>query len=287
MTIIEALYNEIDEIRNDNRSGSSELALKALEILTASMDLENNDIDIFPASIASMLTKTKPAMAAIKVICDYTLNDYRKSLYKGQKYFCKEVRNKMLRSNNKTMLKAYNTLFAPNPDKIYKIATCSYSSNVFNLLNHADEKGIKIQLFPLRSVWNDIDFSVYLVEKLSETGILSKIISFDEFENLRQEIDFCIIGADGYDFDNNVVNGLPSRKLAEFAAGYTDFFVVTESFKRTNKLKIDDGFEFIPSYYINDIISDDEQWHNEQTKSTEKKTEPSAALRRGILSPNL
>ncbi len=277
MTIIEALYKETEKIKKDYRSGSSELALKALEIITASMDLENNQNDIFPSGIALMLTKAKPAMTAIKVICDYALYDYRKSLHKGQKYFYNEVRNKMLRATNKTMLKAFNTLFDTSAEKTYKIATCSYSSNVLKLLRHADDKGIRIQLFPLNSVWKDIDFSVYLTDKLSKTGILSKIISFDEFKELREEIDFCITGADGYDFSNNVINGIPTLKLAEYSKGFCDFYVIAESFKKANELETDDGFEFIPSYFIKEIISDDEQWYVETADASYKETQASTA----------
>ncbi len=266
MNVIEALYKEIDNIKKDYASGSTEIATKALDIVTAAIDLELHGNDYFPQSIASMLQKAKPTMTAVEVICNYAVDDYKKVFVKGKKYFCVEVRNKMQRAGEKTIINAYNKLFTANNKTTFNISTCTYSSNIIKLLRLADKNKIEINLFAVQSVWNNFDYSEQLVDSLSDTNINSSIISYKEFKQLQPNIDFCLIGADGYDKTHNVVNGVPTKLLAETAYPDNKLYVVAESFKMVENLRTGDGFELIPARFVSEILTDDEVWHNEYKK---------------------
>jgi len=169
----------------------------------------------------------------------------------------------MLIAGEKTIIKAYKTLFTSNSDNTFNISTCSYSSNIIKLLHFAEENEKSIKLNILKSVWKDNDYSEQLAAEFDSSTITSEIITIEQFEKIKHTLDFCIIGADGFDYEKNVVNGVPSRMLAENAFGLNNFYVVAESFKKVKNLKIDDGFELIPTKYISDIISDDEKWFDE------------------------
>jgi translation initiation factor 2B subunit (eIF-2B alpha/beta/delta family) len=264
MNVLEALYDEVNTIKNDELSGSTEIALKALDIVTAAIDLDHYENEYFPMAIADLLRKAKPAMAAVNVICNYAVNDYIRSIGKNKKYFCQHVRNKMLIAGEKTILKAYETLFNNNLNNSFNISTCSYSSNIVKLLRFAEKSGKKIKLNILESVWNNNNYSEQLALELNSPAIVTNIVTIEKFLELKHSLDFCLIGADGYDYDNNVVNGIPSLELAKAADMLNSFYVVAESFKKVKNLKTDDGFEFIPAKYITDIISDDEKWFNEE-----------------------
>ena len=274
MNVLEAIYNEIDEIKNDFLGGSSQIALKALDIVTAVIDLNPYKNDYDTAAIAESIIKSKPAMAAVEVICNYALHDYKKQKNKVKKYYCIDVRNKMFRASEATIAKAYHKLFEENTEGFFNIATCSFSSNIIKLLRLADEHNKKIKLYILKSVWNDIDYSENLVSELKNTGILAKIVPIAEFNKIKNGIDFTIVGADGFDYLNNVVNGIPTKQLAE-AVNCNNFYVVAESFKKIKRLKTDDGFEFIPSKFITEIISDNEKWNiNEEEYTLDTRTKP-------------
>jgi translation initiation factor 2B subunit (eIF-2B alpha/beta/delta family) len=128
------------------------------------------------------------------------------------------------------------------------------------LLRLADIRGKKIKVYIIKSIWNQRDFSTVLAYELRETGILSKIVNLVEFANYRDAIDFCVIGSDGFDASMNLVNGLPSKSLAELAYGHTPLYAVAESFKKVDSLEANDGFEFVEFQYVTDIISDNELW---------------------------
>ena len=264
MNVVEGLYKRIETLRNDFLNGSSAIALNALDIVTAAIDLNVDDNDKFPSQIAKMIKESKPAMAAVSTICDYALNDYQHNRPKVTKYFSIEVREKMFRAGEDTVQNAYERLFSSDDD-LYRIATCSFSTNVMKLLRLADKRGKRIKVYIIKSIWNQRDYSTVLAYELGQSGILSKIVNLVEFANYRDNIDFCIIGSDGYDSSNNLVNGLPSKAFAELALGHTPFYAIAESFKKIDTLKADDGFDFVDFQYVSDILSDNENWNVAKT----------------------
>lgn len=259
MKFVDAIYQQIDFVRNDVLNGSTTIALHALEIVTATIDVhEKQDVSL-PERVASMLSDSKPALAAVKVVCNYALQERKRTLDTSETYYSHDIRKKLMHASERTVKKAYAKLFA-NKEDSYSIATCSFSTNVMRLLKHADKHGYKLQVYIVNSVWQKRNYATILAYELHNTGILSKLITFDEFKDLRNVLDFCIIGADGFDDKNNTVNGVPSLQFAELANDYCPLYVVAESFKKIDELKTDDGFEYIPSEFITGIISDDEQW---------------------------
>jgi translation initiation factor 2B subunit (eIF-2B alpha/beta/delta family) len=259
MNFIEAIYQQIDFIRNDVLSGSSTIALNALDVVTAAIDVQDRNDPAFPLKVASLLKESKPSVAAITVVCDYALKDFYKSKNIENKYFSIDVRKKLLRASEETLKLSYSRLINPE-NKVIKIATCSFSSNVMRFLKLADKRGYKLHVYIIDSIWNKRNYASLLAYELNNTAILSKIISLDEFADVRNELDYCLIGADGFDENKNVVNGIPSLNFAMLSKDYVPFYVIAESFKRVEYPVSDDGFEFIPAQFITEILTDSEYW---------------------------
>lgn len=260
MTVEESLYKQVKLLKNDFVNGSSTLTLKAMEIVTAALDLKGN-LDIsFAISIANKLKESKPAMGAIPVICDYIITDFFKYNSLGIKYYSDGIRNKLLYAKRITFDKAYNHLFKDINYKVVNIVTCSFSSNVLDLIAQARKKGKNIKVFIVESYFHNRNLSSILAYELQKKDIISDIIGLEQLPSLLPEMSFVLLGADGFDDDGNMVNGTPSLEMLKLCFGKISSYVVAESFKRVKKLQTDDGFDFIESKYIKEIISDDGDW---------------------------
>jgi translation initiation factor 2B subunit (eIF-2B alpha/beta/delta family) len=259
MYLIQALYDQIEELRNDYINGSSAIALHALDIVTAAIDLNVDPSMAFPKDIAQKLKQTKPSMSAIDTVVDYAMHDYSKSVGKVKKYFCDKVRERFINCTLDSVQICFDDLFGKSKKK-KTIVTCSYSNNVIGVLFKAHEAGIELDVYTVESVWRDRDYADVLGSVLHRNNIEPKKISVDDIHKLPEQPNFILIGCDGYDDAGNALNGAPSQKLAKTVYNKIPLYVVGESFKHTPKLHPSDGFELISSKYIKKIFSDNETW---------------------------
>jgi len=260
MTLEESIYRQVQFIKNDFLNGSTTITLKALEIVTAALDLKGNVDYSFAINIANKLKKSKPAMAAISVICDYIISDFFRSNSLGIKYFSDSVRNKLIYAKSITLDKAYNKLFKGCNSEVCNIVTCSFSSNVLDLITQAYKKGKNINVFIVESYFHNKNLSSILAYELQKQDITSYTIGLEKLQDLLPDLSFALIGADGFNNEGNLVNGTPSLDMLKICYGKVPSYVVAESFKRVKELDTDDGFDLIESKYINEIISDDDDW---------------------------
>lgn len=259
MYLIQALYDQIEELRNDYINGSSAIALLALDIITAAIDLQTGVDMSFPNDVAQKLKNAKPTMSAVATVVDYAMHDYSKSVGKVKKYFCNKVRERFLNCTLDSVSYCFNELFGESKEK-KTLITCSYSNNVIGVLIKANEAGIDLNVYTVESIWRERDYADVLGSVLYRNGITPNKININDIDKLSVKPDFVLIGCDGYDDEGNALNGLPSMNLAQKVHNKIPLYVVGESFKHTSELHPDDGFELIPSKYINKIFSDGETW---------------------------
>ena len=259
MYLFQALYDQIEELRNDYINGSSAIALHALDIVTAAIDLNAGTDMTFPNDIAKKLKQTKPSMSAIDTVVDYAMHDYFKSVGKVKKYFCDKVRERFLNCTLDSVGNCFDELFGKSKKK-KTIVTCSYSNNVIGVLLKAQEFGIPLDIYSVESIWRGRDYADLLASVLHRNGIEPVKIPLEQIDKLPQKPDFVLVGCDGYDDAGNALNGAPSQKLAKIAYNKIPLYVVGESFKHTPTLHPSDGFELIQAKYIKKIFSDNESW---------------------------
>ena len=247
---------EINSIKNDYVRGSSEIALHSLDILASAakrMPLENQKENLIRLSIS--LTEAKPAMAALKNIIKKCVDAI--DIFIEQKDFINALQNikiDYLNSLNECLVLAFDKLFKDK--KQLTVATCSYSGTMANLFKKASDNNIELKLFTLESKWGGYDYSSKLIFEMQFYGIEGVIWNFENNDDIINEIDFGIIGADKILKNNGIINGSPSLTLAKKLEKSKPLYVVAESVKNDDKIMTTDGYDFIPNNLITEIISD-------------------------------
>lgn len=246
---------EIENLRNDYHSGSSSIAIKALDIF-------ERIVDIYPTSLSNIeylaekLKSTKPAMAALQNIISLSLHLLSKqNLPFNFSLPAKNIKQKMVELRKECVDAAFNRIFSRSIPII--IATCSYSSTVNFFFKSAKESGFSFKVNTVESKWNNNSYGDLTAEFCKNQFIDVYPYIDEEFFNAIKESDVFIIGADSFNKTCGVINGIPSAKCAEESYGKIPFFVLAESFKESPKLLITDGFELIKNKYITEIFTNE------------------------------
>lgn len=249
MTFPSEFRIRIEEIRNDFTNGSTVIAGNALKLLEdAIKNINESDKDNI-LDLAKELVSVKPHMAAPTNIIKIFISEFPKLSTKIELYNIIEILNDKIKLASDTCISlAIEKLFKK---EITSFLTCSYSSNVFNILTRA---GNGVSVYILQSKWNGIDYSEIWMDKLSDMNVECYMWSEDD---TMPNIDFALIGADAVSYSGDIINGLPSFFLAQSLKTYgIPLYVVAESFKKCKDIQMADGFELIPKEYITEIISD-------------------------------
>jgi len=225
------------------------IARNVLNLLTDAANYFNESNKINILVLANELLLAKPNMAAPTNILKIFINEFPKlSAKKEIANFLKNLESDMYRASDKCINLTIEKLFKKENTSIL---TCSYSSNVFNIIACA---GIDLNVYVIQSIWNDIDFSAIWLDKLKVLKVKCNVILIDD--NLPK-IDFALIGADAVLYSGDIINGTPSLYLAQSINKIgLPLFVVAESFKKCKEIQIADGFELIPKEFITEIITD-------------------------------
>lgn len=242
--------NELNRLRNDYFSGSKAIAQKALELLKQFYRSNENNIKSV-IEFADSLKSAKPSMAAPGNIIDSTVNLLNKGC--GEKSFGKIFYN-LEEATIDTIEYAYRELFTKK--EYLSVLTCSFSNTIINLIEKANRKYPDIIVYALESEYNGIKYGARLKSSLSEIGIICHVVHENETVKAVSECDCIIIGADRVVEKIGVVNGTPSLLLAEMAYNTKPLYIIAESFKNSNEIILEPGYEFIPAKYITKVFSD-------------------------------
>lgn len=249
MTLPPQFGIRIEEISNDFTNGSTVIANNVLKLLLDSVNYIDDSNKIIILDLATELLTAKPHMAAPTNILNAFIELFPNFTEKA------EIRN-FLKGIESEMLIASETCVLITQDKLFKkektsVLTCSYSSNVYNILAR-----VKSELFVyvFESIWKGINYSEIWEDKLNKMNIKSYRLTMGD---KIPEIDFGLIGADAILNSVDVINGTPSLFLAQSLKKIgKSLFVVAESFKKCNKIKISDGFDLISNELITELITD-------------------------------
>ena len=239
----------IDEVRNDFINGSSVIARNSLKILSDAVQYYDFSQKYSVLIIAQELLTAKPQMAAQINIMKIFMNEFPKfSNYHDITMLINKLESDMKIATEKSKSLCLETLF--DEDKL-SVITCSFSSNVFDILS---KSGKITSIFILDSIWKNIDFGKMWLEKLSEFNVKCNIITL---ENNMPKINFAFIGADAVKQNGDIINGYPSMLLVQkMKENACPVYVISESFKYSDDLTLTDGFDCIPGNLISGIFSD-------------------------------
>lgn len=248
------IKNKIEDIKNDYKSGSTQIAKKAVRILGEASKQAETIADIIPVGRA--LIRSKPTMAAIYSVIEKSLERYKMD----GKFDAEDIVNIMKYARKVTVSNAVDYII-DNHRRPYTFITCSYSSTVNEFIKKLSNYGSVI-VYCLESLSNDLDYGRITMEELVKHKIDARYIDMKNVAELIKRVSFSISGADMIVKEEGVINGVPSRYLAVKSKKYIPYYVIGESFKRSieevaRKAKRTEGFELIEEKYIANIFRDD------------------------------
>ncbi|MFC2132036.1 hypothetical protein ACFLSQ_11440 [Bacteroidota bacterium] len=252
---INQIYIKIENLKNDFENGSSVIAQKGLKIFIHALTIEEIAIsDEKVKMIAAKIIAAKPAMASLKNIIGLAHKVF--ASLKGEvnpNKLYDSIQNKIQKAREITINIGID--FITNRG-IRNIITCSYSSTVVHLFKELNLINYPIHTLALESIWKGRDYADKVIEDCNAHGISAEKIEKNKID--RFDIDCGIIGADAIAKGAGVINGIPSATLAEkLKLRNIPLFVIGESFKKTNEIYIEDGFQLVFEELIEEIFCDE------------------------------
>lgn len=244
----------IESIRNDYVNGSLTIAKKALFGLIKIIENEPFQDVAKYKSLIYELKNTKPSMSALQNSLNRVLGYFYSTEPNNLVLKLNELINLINNSTDETIEKAIKYIVEHFPTN-YKIITASFSSTFVKFVQRLN-LGSNLEVYSLQSKWQKFDYSVQLVQELETIGVNAKVVGLNNIGN-NLDLSFAMIGADCVVQNYGVVNGIPSKRLAEFCSiSEIPFFVISESIKFSDSCIEEDGFEFIEKEFITKIFSD-------------------------------
>jgi translation initiation factor 2B subunit (eIF-2B alpha/beta/delta family) len=204
---------DISDILNDNTSGSFTITSKSLkrymDYLEKEKDGKTDPETLFEdiQSAAKELVKSQPNMAMIRRT-NYGFVSYFKRFLKAEKDR-KELINMMLAKLQETEKELNENLkkIAENGARLItnfnKILTCSSSTLVRRIFEHADDLKRKFEIFCLKS--DPPLEGVMLAEAMSKREIKTAIVADAQAGIVMDELNMVLLGADRL-YENGFVN---------------------------------------------------------------------------------
>ncbi|MEN6296245.1 MAG: hypothetical protein ABFD61_08990 [Chloroherpetonaceae bacterium] len=250
------IQEKLNGIIFDFESGSREIASKVFSFVHEFLNTaSNNDWKAELSEYLQAISSKKKSMAIIKnqtsilqeMIADAKTMMELNIKLQNFEYEFKSVLSKIIEN-------ARIEIF--NEKKSYRIITCSYSSNIREILLYFS-KNISIQLFVVKSIFKNKDVSAKYKTDFASSPIAIRHIEQSEIAFNINYIDLGMIGADAVIDNNYVINGTPSLLLAEnLLGGNHPFYSIAEKLKFTDDIEIEEGFDKIPIKYITKIITE-------------------------------
>lgn len=213
--IPDGIQQSIEEIRLDNISGSTELAVKAAKTL---IELVNRSKASSAQQLSNSITKTakglvnaQPSMAPLFNIANQTLFAIAglediEQMKQNTKETCRQFMKK-LQTANQEISKQFLTVLSDDAN----ILTYSYSSTVLNTLLQAKKQDRKFRVVCPES--RPVNEGVKLAEKLGKNGIETKLVVDAALFSFLSEADVVVVGSDAI-METGVVNKIGTFGLA-------------------------------------------------------------------------
>ena len=267
------IERRLGEIREDHSAGAAELARQALALLGSAAHRHETHS---PRDLADLLYRTagvlrlvRPTMAPI----GYWAGRFQAGLAGIE---ANRPSLPALRSAVATSLCSLGIEADQLSDRLAgdianslsdgdEVVIASYSSTLVRGLSRAADQGKRVRVLALASGQERPSFGQRMADAARSAGLPAVVVPDDELPSAVQQADLALLGADSVLPDGAVVNGAPSRLLAEtahvaglpvvVAAGPTKRLAETEpalALLRAGRLET--GFDLVPAGVIDVIL---------------------------------
>lgn len=263
------MYSRIEELRTNVKSGASQLAREALNVLRDAVKRDESETCenflTFFRQIGKELIEIKPGMAPIANLVSRALHQVSEKAHEEKelrplKTYATFKIDELHRSSELAAKKAaeYAALLLTNSEKVM---SCSYSSTVYETLKIAKYQGKSIKVTVAESLSSDgkLRYGEILAEQLRSNEIFSEIIHDETIESYTPKVNKVLVGADSILSDGFLINGTPTRRLALATKKYAvPFYTVCETnkFNVFGEARIEKGFDLIEPELLTRVITE-------------------------------
>jgi translation initiation factor 2B subunit (eIF-2B alpha/beta/delta family) len=265
------LSDKIREVEFDRTRGASQLARKALDALKFfAYNSENKTSEEFIRDVKKLgkkLLETKPNMAPIQNLVAQivyeidALEEY--DLAFVRKFAISRINE--LRQQSKDAVKKTAEWGATIISSSDQLATCSYSSTVYETLKVAKKQGKIFTVFVAESKTenNSLQHGQTMATSLKSIKITAEVFPDNEIRRYIPKAKYVLVGADSLLYDGSIINGTPTLKVTLKAKEIgIPVYSVCETAKVNTlnylgkKIDLEKGFELVPSNLISRIITE-------------------------------
>ena len=269
----QAIERSLDDLRHDHSAGAAELARQALSLLESAAHLHETDS---PHDLTDLLDRTagalrlaRPTMAPIAYWSDRfesALSDINRkypTMSALPSAVATAVLNLGIEADQLADLLATNVADSLSDANV--VVTASYSSTLIKGLSRAADRGKRIRVLALESGGGSPSFGRRVSDAARAAGLPATVVPNDDLPVAVRQADLVLIGADSVLSDGSVINGTPSRLLAEAAQRASVPVIVAAgptkrlgedspalAFLRTGRLEA--GFDLVPARLIQVIL---------------------------------
>ncbi len=262
---------EIKQLKSDDIHGASSLALHAINTLNLAVSQSRaatseefvREIRLIAKELASARPNITPIAYYANQFLHQILTRYGKDTdVDSIKRFAELKGKDLLKTATKAFSKTVEYASGIISD-LDTIVTCSFSSTVCQVLEQASQRETRFRVLVAASKFGDKAYGELTATQLMKHQILVEIIP-DASINFRiSKADKALVGADSITGDGYLINGKPTRLLAQAAKSKNiPFFVACESSKFTirgyvsKSTELEPGFDRIPLNLVTGIITE-------------------------------
>jgi len=265
------LHDKIREIEFDRTRGASQLAREALNVLKLlAYNSKNKTSEQFIRDFKKLgkkLLEIKPNMAPIQNLVAQivyeidALEEY--DLASIRKFAISRINE--LRQQSKNAVKKTAEWGATIISSSDQLATCSYSSTVYETLKAAKKQGkiFKVFIAESKTENNNLQHGQTMATSLKSIKITTEVFPDNEIRTYIPKAKYVLVGADSLLYDGSIINGTPTHKVTLKAKEIEiPVYSVCETAKVNTlnylgkKIDLEKGFELVPSNLISRIITE-------------------------------
>lgn len=258
----------LELIKNDGKNGASSLAAAGLKMLKKFIvnETSHSRDEFWEQMIAASneLSRCRPGMASLQNMAA----DFKRMVDRmaGEARDLMSLKVLVLRGTDKLLADMASARQRAIENTVRLISqgdtvmTCSYSSTVANVFARAAEYGIVFKVIAAESQFKEESYGEAMAAALHRKGIDSVVVPDNDCARVVMGVDMVLLGADTIYSDGTVVNGYPSRLLAEEAAkAGIPVYVAGDCSKlavSSVQAELEEGLDIIPADFITRIITD-------------------------------
>lgn len=219
----------IQDIENDNTSGSNEIVDKAYKIIKNHLKLIQNDEEDIKENIIKLSKKiieTRPSMAPLINFIGYLIHDLE--TYTKKTIFQRLNNYKKEKSKRENALEQEFLIFLKNFNKKdMKIMLISYSSTIINLLIKLKEYNFEFFILESRPLLEG-----HTVAEILSSNFKTNLIIDAAMGKFIDQINLVLVGIDSILKNGAIINKIGTYPLANLAKEKgIDIYAVGDSFK--------------------------------------------------------